>query len=59
MDRLERGVFRSGRIYPLTSATDLLKLGFIPFIDRVRIGLVTLYLQRTTEESGKWKRFER
>lgn len=52
------GYFADGRIYPLTSATDLLKLGFIPFIDRVRIGLVTLYLQRTTEESGKWKRFE-
>jgi len=53
------GYFADGRIYPLTSATDLLKLGFIPLIDRIRIGLVTLYLQRITEESGKWKRFER
>jgi protoporphyrinogen oxidase len=52
------GFFADGRIFPLTSATDLLKLGFIPFIDRIRIGLVTLYLQRITEESGKWKRFE-
>jgi protoporphyrinogen oxidase len=53
------GFFANGRIYPLTSATDLLRLGFIPRVDRLRIGLTTLYLQRTTEASGKWKRFER
>jgi protoporphyrinogen oxidase len=53
------GFFADGRIYSLTSATDLLKLGFIPLVDRLRIGLTTLYLQRVTEESGKWKRFER
>ena len=52
------GFFADGRVYPLTSATDLLKLGFIPFTDRIRIGLATLYLQRITESSGKWRRFE-
>lgn len=52
------GFFADGRVYPLTSATDLLKLGFIPFIDRIRIGLATLYLQRITEAGGKWRRFE-
>jgi protoporphyrinogen oxidase len=53
------GFFADGRIWPLTGATDLIKLGFIPLIDRVRIGLVTLYLQRITAAGGKWKKFER
>jgi protoporphyrinogen oxidase len=52
------GFFADGRVYPLNGATDLLKLGFIPFIDRFRIGLATLYLQRITEASGKWRKFE-
>jgi protoporphyrinogen oxidase len=52
------GFFADGRIYSLTSATDLLKLGFIPFVDRIRIGLATLYLQRITESSVKWRKFE-
>ena len=49
------GFFADGRIWPLTGATDLIKLGFIPLIDRVRIGLVTLYLQRITAAGGKWQ----
>ncbi len=52
------GFFADGRVYPLTSATDLLRLGFIPFTDRIRVGLATLYLQRITESSGKWRKFE-
>jgi len=52
------GFFADGKIYSLTSATDLLKLGVVPFVDRVRIGLATLYLQRITSSSGKWRRFE-
>ena len=52
------GFFHDGAIYPLTSATDLLRLPFIPFADRLRIGLVTLYLQRITEASGRWRQFE-
>lgn len=53
------GFFADGKIYPLTSATDLLRLGVIPPWDRLRIGLVTLYLQRITKDSGRWRRFER
>lgn len=53
------GFFYDGKIYSLTSATDLLRLSFIPMIDRLRIGFTTLYLQRITEASGRWKRFEK
>lgn len=52
------GFFFDGHIYPLTTATDLIRLPFIPLIDRIRLGLVTLYLQRITKASGKWTRFE-
>lgn len=48
------GYFADGRIYPLNGALDLLKLGCIPFHDRVRVGLVTAYLQR----QKKWKSYE-
>ncbi len=49
------GYFADGRIWPLNGALDLLRLGFLPFHDRVRIGLVTAYLQRVRD----WNRFER
>ena len=49
------GYFADGTIWPLNGALDLLRLGFIPFPDRVRVGLVTAYLQRVRD----WKRFER
>jgi protoporphyrinogen oxidase len=49
------GYFAAGTIYPLNGALDLLRLGFVPFIDRVRIGLVTAYLQRVKD----WHKFER
>lgn len=48
------GYFADGRIYPLNGAFDLLRLGNIPFIDRVRLGLVTAYLQRVKD----WKKYE-
>jgi len=48
------GYFADGKIYPLNGALDLLKLGCIPFIDRVRLGIVTAYLQRVK----KWKKYE-
>jgi protoporphyrinogen oxidase len=53
------GFFAEGEIYPLTSAGDLLKLAFLRPIDRLRIGLVTLYLQRISKDSGTWRKFER
>lgn len=48
------GYFADGRILPLNGALDLLKLDILPFHDRVRVGLVTLYLQRIKD----WKKFE-
>ncbi len=48
------GYFADGRIYPLNGALDLLKLGTIPPIDRLRLGLVTAYLQRVKD----WKKYE-
>jgi len=48
------GYFADGRIYPLNGAADLLKLGCIPFHDRIRVGLVTAYLQRKKD----WKPYE-
>lgn len=49
------GFFADGKIYPLSSATDLLRLDFIPLVDRLRIGFVTLYLQHVK----RWRKFER
>jgi protoporphyrinogen oxidase len=48
------GYYADGRIWPLNGALDVLRLGFIPFADRVRLGAVTAYLQRVRD----WKRFE-
>jgi protoporphyrinogen oxidase len=48
------GYFADGRIWPLNGALDLLKLGFLPIQDRLRVGLVTAYLQHVRD----WKRFE-
>ena len=48
------GYYADGKIWPLNGAADLLKLGFIPFQDRVRLGAVTAYLQRVRD----WKKFE-
>lgn len=49
------GYFADGKTYPLNGAKDLLKLGIIPFHDRVRLGLVTAYLQKVKD----WKKFEK
>ena len=48
------GYYADGRILPLNGALDLLKLNILPFHDRVRVGLVTLYLQKVRN----WKKFE-
>jgi protoporphyrinogen oxidase len=48
------GYFANGRIWPLNGALDLLRLGFLPIHDRLRVGLVTAYLQRVRD----WKQFE-
>jgi protoporphyrinogen oxidase len=49
------GYFADGKIYPLNGALDLLKLGIIPIQDRIRLGLVTAYLQRVKD----WQKFEK
>lgn len=46
--------FADGRILPLNGAVDLLKLNHIPIWDRIRVGLVTLWLQR----QKNWKQYE-
>ncbi len=40
------GFFHGGRIWKFTSPTDLLRFGPLPLWDRLRLGLVTLYLQK-------------
>lgn len=49
------GYFADGKIWPLNGALDLLRLGFLPIHDRIRVGLVTAYLQRVK----KWQKFEK
>ncbi|HET7035366.1 MAG TPA: NAD(P)/FAD-dependent oxidoreductase [Thermomicrobiaceae bacterium] len=49
------GFYADGTIYPLNGALDLLRLDAIPLSDRLRVGLATLYLQKTK----KWDKFER
>lgn len=48
------GYYADGRILPLNGALDLLKLDILPLHDRIRVGLVTLYLQKVRD----WKKFE-
>ena len=48
------GYYSDGKVLPLNGAIDLLKLNILPIWDRIRVGLVTLYLQK---KSG-WKHFE-
>lgn len=49
------GYFSDGKIYPLNGAKDVLKLGSIPFRDRIRLGAVTFYLQHVKD----WKKYEK
>lgn len=46
--------FANGKILPLNGAFDLLKLNILPIWDRIRLGLVTLWLQR----QKNWKKYE-
>ena len=48
------GYFTHGRIYPFSTALDLLRFSPVGLIDRVRMGLVALYLQRVKN----WRKFE-
>ncbi|MDO8691353.1 MAG: NAD(P)/FAD-dependent oxidoreductase [Dehalococcoidia bacterium] len=48
------GFFYRGRIYPFVTPVDLLRFRPISFFDRVRLGLVSVVLQRYTN----WRRLE-
>ena len=48
------GYFHGDRIWPFTTPLDLLRFRPLPLLDRVRLGLVTLYLQRRKE----WRSLE-
>ena len=48
------GMFYDGKIWPLDGALDLLKLGYISPLSRVRIGALTAYLQM----KKKWGSYE-
>jgi protoporphyrinogen oxidase len=55
----QNSYFSKGEIYSLASPLDLLRLPIVPFIDRIRIGLVTLYLQHVPSIGERWRAFER
>lgn len=48
------GLYLNKKTYAFVSAIDLLKFEALPLIDRLRMGMVGLYLQKTTN----WKKFE-
>ncbi|MFQ6030176.1 MAG: FAD-dependent oxidoreductase [Dehalococcoidia bacterium] len=48
------GFFCGGKIYPFSTPMDLLRFSPVSLLDRVRMGLVALYLQRTKN----WQKFE-
>jgi protoporphyrinogen oxidase len=49
------GVYALGQIWPFVTPMDLLRFRAIPLVDRVRLGLMTLYLQRLKD----WHKLER
>lgn len=55
----QNSYYSDGKIYSLASPFDLLQLPVVPFIDRIRIGLATLYLQMIPSRGERWKAFER
>ena len=48
------GFYYRGRVHGFTTPMDLLRFGPLSLPDRVRLGLLSLYLQRTS----RWRRFE-
>lgn len=57
------GVFYDGKIYPFSGPTDLLTFTPLPLTDRLRLGLVALYLRNTKNwkslrghPAGEWMR---
>ena len=48
------GFYHEGTIYNFVTPFDLLKFKPLSLVNRIRLGLVTLYLQKTSN----WKKFE-
>ncbi len=48
------GMFGDGRVYPFTSAGDLLRFDRVSLLTRLRLGLTALWLRRVSD----WKRYE-
>ena len=48
------GTLYDGKIYPFVTPLDLMKFKPLSIVDRVRMGLVTLYLQR----QKRWRKYE-
>lgn len=48
------GTFYQGQIYDFVTPMDLLRFKPLPFVDRIRLGLATLYLQRFDD----WRKLE-
>ena len=48
------GFFHDGKSYPFSTPMDLLRFTPVSLIDRIRMGLVTVYLQRVKN----WRKFE-
>jgi protoporphyrinogen oxidase len=48
------GIYFEGKIYPFMTPFDLIKFPPLTFVDRVKTGITTLYLQFTKN----WKKFE-
>ncbi len=48
------GTYAAGRVYKTTTPLDILRLGAVPFIDRLKLGMMAVRLQRLKD----WKSLE-
>jgi len=48
------GTYTQGQLFKTTTPIDLLTLSFLPIVDRLRLGLFTLYIKRIND----WKKLE-
>jgi protoporphyrinogen oxidase len=53
------GWFEQGKIWNMVSPTDLLRLGTLPFIDRVRLGIVVAYLTYLQADKRNLAKYEK
>lgn len=53
------GWFENGKIWSMVSPTDLLRLGVLPFQDRLRLGLVVFYLTYLQSNRANLTKYEK